>query len=383
MVLQVAQPPHIPITRPVLGEPEARAVAEVIASGWLAMGERTAAFEAALAREVGAAQAVAVSSGTAALELSLKAAGIGAGDEVIVPSLSFVASANVVLHVGARPVLCDVEPETGNLDPAAAEAAIGPRTRALLVVHQLGLPAALDDLRALAAHHQLLLVEDAACALGSSYRGRPIGGGSSLCCFSFHPRKIITTGEGGMVCTAEPRLAERVRLLRNQGIDLPATARHRSPELRFETVELIGYNHRLTDLQAAVGLEQLRRLPELLRARRSAAARYRERLADLEGLRLPAEPAEAMHSYQSFMVVLEGPWCRRAVMQHLLERGIDSRRGVSAIHRTPAYRRLYPDLSLPVSEHLARRGLILPLYPQMSEEEQDRVVEALRDALRA
>jgi carbon-monoxide dehydrogenase large subunit len=287
VVLQVLERPHIPITRPVLGEAEASAVAEVIASGWLAMGERTAAFESALARSVGAAQAVAVSSGTAALELALLAAGIGAGDEVIVPSLSFVASANVVLRVGARPVLCDVEPETGNLDPTAAEAAIGPRTRALLVVHQLGLPAALDELRALAAHHHLVLLEDAACALGSRYRGHPIGGGSSLCCFSFHPRKIITTGEGGMICTAEPRLAEQVRLLRNQGIDLPASARHRSAELRFESVELIGYNHRLTDLQAAIGLEQLRRLPELLRARRSAAARDAVDLIEVEYDDLP------------------------------------------------------------------------------------------------
>jgi len=379
----VAEPPHIPITRPLLGEAEARAVGEVLASGWLAMGARTAAFERAFAETVGATHAVAVASGTAALHLGLLAAGIGPGDEVIVPSLSFVASANVVLHAGARPVLVDVDPRSGNLDPAAAEAAIGPRTRALMPVHQLGLPAALDELRALAERRGLLLVEDAACALGSSYGGRPIGGASRLCCFSFHPRKVITTGEGGMVCTDDAALADKLRLLRNQGITLPAAARHQSRELVFEEIALVGYNARLTDVQAAIGLAQLERLPGILSARRRLAERYLARLAGLRGVELPVEPGPGRSSYQSFMVVLEEPRCRRAVMQQLLDHGIDSRRGVMAIHRTAAYRKLEPGLSLPVSERLARRGLILPLYPQMTDEEQDRVVMALAEAVHA
>jgi perosamine synthetase len=374
---------RIPITRPAVGEEEAAAAAAVVRSGWLAMGERVAELEAALASAVGAPHAVAVSSGTAALHLSLVALGVGPGDEVILPSLSFIATANVVLYVGARPVFVDVDERTFNIDPASVGAALTPRTRAILPVHQLGLPAPLDELQAIAEARGLLLVEDGACALGASWRGRPVGASARCCCFSFHPRKVITTGEGGMIVTTDEALAATARLLRGQGASLGAAERHSADSLRFEEYRLVGYNYRLTDIQAAVGLEQLKRLPGLVARRRELAARYTSRLAAVEGIRPPAEPESALHSYQSYMVLLEGPWSRRAIMQHLADAGIATRRAVTAIHETPAYRARLGDLPrLPVTERVARRGLMLPLYPQMTEAEQDEVIAALVAACR-
>jgi perosamine synthetase len=374
----------IPITKLVLGEEEVQAVAAVIRSGWIAMGPRTAAFERAVADRVGARHAVAVSSCTSALHLGLLAVGIGPGDEVICPSLSYIATANAVLHAGATPRFVEVDRRTYNLDPAGIEGALTPRSRALIVVHQLGLPAEMGPLRALADHHGLCIVEDAACALGATTGGQPVGAATrdGVCCFSFHPRKIITTGEGGMIVTDDDALAERLRRLRDQGMSIPAALRHDATAVLLEEYRELGYNFRLTDLQAALGLEQLRRLPELLARRRALARRYSERLAAWPELGLPHEPEGAEHSFQSYMVLLGEDRSRRAIMQALAARGVASRRGVMAIHQTPLYRERFPGVSLPLTEAIARRGLVLPLYPQMTEVEQDAVVAALDASLR-
>ncbi len=244
---------QIPVTRLAIGDREAELLLQTLRSGWLIEGEQTRAFEAAVAAWTGARHAIATSSGTTALHLALLLAGIGPGDEVIVPSLSFIASANVVRHVGARPVFVDVRPDTLNLDERLIEASLSPRTRAILPVHQIGVPAEMDAIEAIAARHGLAVIEDAACALGSRYRGREIGSWSRLACLSFHPRKVITTGEGGMLLTADDALAERARRLVNHGEAGSALERHvAGASVGYNYVD-VGYNYRLTNLQGALG----------------------------------------------------------------------------------------------------------------------------------
>jgi perosamine synthetase len=384
--------PRIPIARPTLGEEEALAAAAVVRSGWLAMGPRVAELEQAVATFVGARHAVAVSSGTAALQLALEALGLGPGDEVIVPALSFVASANAVLHAGARPVFVDVDRHTYNLTAEGAAAALGPRTRALLPVHQLGLPAPLDPILELARDRGIAVVEDAACALGARYRGRPIGGagGGALCCFSFHPRKVVTTGEGGMITTGDAALAARLRLLRAQGaagaaggeladeFGLPAApSSARGPEF-----PLVGHNFRLSDVAAAIGVEQMKRLPALLARRRALAARYGEELRGVGGVTPPLEPPELAHAFQSYMVLLEGAAARPRVMERLAADGIATRRAVTAIPKLACYRERCAGLVFPGAEHVDAHGLQLPLYPDLSEDDLSFVVASLRRALR-
>ncbi len=350
-------------------------------TGWLAMGQQVSAFEEAVARYTGAQYAVAVASGTAALHLALLAHGVGPGDEVIVPSLSYIASANTVRYVGARPVLVDVDRATFNLDPASAAAAITPSTRAIMPVHQLGLAAEMGALGSLARQHSLVVIEDGACALGARRASRLVGDGGATCCFSFHPRKVITTGEGGMITTNDSRLAESLRVLRSQGMSIPAAQRHEAGELLFEEYQRLGYNYRLTDIQAAIGVEQMKRLPEILRRRRLLAHRYTEAFAEMPRVCPPVEPAGYRHAFQSYMVLLDEQVSRDAVMAGLLEQGIASRRAVMAIHQTPLYHEQWRDVRLPAAEETARRGLMLPLYPQLEEEQQDRVVRAVRECL--
>jgi dTDP-4-amino-4,6-dideoxygalactose transaminase len=373
----------IPITKPLLGEEEAQAAAEVIRSGWLAQGARVEAFEQVVAAYVGAPHAVAVSSGTAALHLGLTAQEIGAGHEVILPSLSFIATANAVRYTGATPVFVDVDPRTFNVDPGKLQGAITPRTRAILPVHQLGLAADMDPIIKVARRHGLALVEDAACALGTICQGGQVGSSGRVCCFSFHPRKVITTGEGGMITTADDDLARRLRSLRSQGSVLPAYQRHQmSGVAGDEEHSVLGYNYRMTDIQAAVGLEQMKRLPGILRRRRALARRYSEILgASGTTIIPPEEPEEGSHAFQSYMVLLEGPfrqpWTREAVMQRMADDGIATRGAVTAIHLQPLYRKHSGGRALPVTEAVAGKGLMLPLYPELEQGEQDRVVESL------
>jgi len=372
---------HVPITKPFLGEEEALAAAEAIRSGWLVQGPRVAAFEEAVAAYVGARYAVATSNCTTALHLALICRGIGPGDEVIVPSFTFIATANAVLYVGATPVFVDIDPRTYNLDPAAVASAVSRRTRAIIAVDQIGLAADLDGIRDIAANHALHLIEDAAPAIGATYYGRRVGSISPVTCFSFHPRKSITTGEGGMITTDDEGLAARARVGRAHGASISDLTRHQAETVTIEEYDALGYNYRMTDIQAAVGIEQLKKLDWILSRRRFLAERYTERLADLRGLTPPYAPPEVPHTYQSYCVRLDAAlWPPRdEVMERLLAQGIASRRGVMAIHLEPYYTRRFGPISLPVTEEAARQTLLLPLYATMTEEEQDTVVTALRE----
>src|SRR4051812_17872215 len=343
---------------PALGEEEALAAAEAVRSGWVAQGPRVAAFERAFAAAVGAEHGVAVSSCTTALHLSLVVLGIGPGDEVIVPSLSFIATANAVRYVGATPVFADVELATGNLTVDTVDAVRTARTRAVVAVHQGGVPADVPSLRAAAAAWGIALVEDAACAAGSTVDGRPSGAGALLAAWSFHPRKVITTGEGGMVTTDNAGWAARLRRLREHGMNMSAADRHASAQPVLESYLETGFNYRMTDIQAAVGLVQLRRLDGLVARRRALAARYHALLADMAGVIPVRDPGHGTTNFQSFWVLLERG-DRDAVLAALADAGVSARRGIMAAHLEPAYAGVVADL--PNTERLTRHSLILPL----------------------
>jgi dTDP-4-amino-4,6-dideoxygalactose transaminase len=370
----------IPVARPWIGLEEEHAVAEVLRSGWVSQGSRVAEFERNFAEYVGAPHAVAVSSCTTALHLALIVAGIKPGDEVLCPSLSFIATANAIVYAGAVPIFVDVDPATYNIDPDCIQRAITARTRAILLVHQIGLPADLDEIRSLARQHNLQLIEDAACAIGAEYRGDRIGlPHGDLACFSFHPRKVLTTGEGGMITTADKDVAARLRWLRQHGMTISDLERHGSNRIITENYDELGFNYRMTDLQAALGIVQLRKLNEMLSKRRHLALRYTELLNSIPWLVSPQEPTGSFHNYQSYMVRLteDAPVSRDDLMQELLDAGVSTRRGIMAIHRSGPYRD-DSDKSLPNTDAITDSTLILPLFHEMSEEDQDQVIESIR-----
>lgn len=370
---------QVQFARPYLTGNEGAVVAEVIASGWISQGPKVRAFEQAFAERVGAADAIATTSCTTALHLALHGAGVGPGDEVIVPSLSFIATANAVLHCGATPVFADIDPLTYNLDPAAAERAITPRTKAIMPVHQVGLPADMDAFLALAAQYELELVEDAACAIGASYKGRPVGSVGPITCFSLHPRKVITTGEGGIITVMDPELGERLRRIRQHGMDVSDLARHNTSEVVIETYPEPGFNYRMTDMQGALGLCQMEVLDEVLERRRHLAERYNEALCHIPHLEAPYTPEYAHRTWQSYCVRVGAgsPVSRTELMRRLLADGIPTRRGVMAIHMEQAYASTRVDL--PHTEAAAADVVMLPLYAELPEEHQDYVLDRLAD----
>jgi dTDP-4-amino-4,6-dideoxygalactose transaminase len=377
----------IPIARPSTGEQEADAVRRVLASGWMTQGPEVAAFESEFAACVGAPFACAVSSGTTALHLALLGVGVRPGDHVITVSHSFIATANAVRYCGATPVFVDIDPATYNIDPPLVDAAVGPRTRAILCVHQLGMPCDLAALSGIARRHGLPLVEDAACAAGSELQwngewqriGRPHG---DVACFSFHPRKLVSTGDGGMIVTRDAARDRQFRLLRQHGMTTSDRERHAAADVAIESYAMLGFNYRLTDIQAAIGREQLKRLPVMIARRRALAARYAERLADVPGLRLPHEPSWARSNFQSYCVWLPDGCDQTSIMQRLLDQGIATRRGVMCAHREPAYAQepWTAGSILRHSEEAQDRCVLLPLFHDMTEEDHTRVTEALRDA---
>jgi perosamine synthetase len=383
----------IPIIRPWMDEREADAARRPILSGWITQGPEVAAFEREFAALTGAAHACAVSNCTTALHLALRAVGVSTGDEVITVSHSYIATANAIRYCGAIPVFVDIQPGTFNMDPSLIEAAIGQRTKAILCVHQIGMPCDLPAILKIARHHNLPLIEDAACAIGSEIFfngawekiGKPHG---DIACFSFHPRKVISTGDGGMLTTSNAEWDARFRLGRQHGMSVPDTVRHGANKVIFESYPELGYNYRMTDIQAAVGREQLKRLPEIIQRRRDLAARYELLLRDVPGLRLPTEPAWARTNWQSYCVALPEACDQKAVMQQMLDRGIATRRGIMCSHREPAYQRepwrcAGPhETCLQQSEWAQEHTIVLPLFHQMTESDQNRVAEGLREAVR-
>ena len=356
---------RIPIARPEFGEAEWKAVRKVIESGWVAQGPAVAEFETSVAAYCGAVHAVAVSSCTAALHLALLCAGIVPGDEVIVPSMSFIATANAVTYTGARPIFAEIDADTFNLNPLDVLTRVSPRTKAIVLVHQLGLPADLVAFREIAQEHGLALIEDAACALGSTYQGTPIGGQGELVCFSFHPRKVITTGEGGMVLTSSSEYAERLRRLRQHGMTVSDLARHLEDRLVRESYSEVGFNYRMSDIQAAVGIEQMRRLPEILKYRRTLSAEYDKAFLGSDLVGAPVRSPGVDWNVQTYAVRLMGVSALRRdeIMQTMLDRGIATRPGVMAIHREPAY--AGRNVSLPVTDRASESSLMLPLHAGM------------------
>jgi dTDP-4-amino-4,6-dideoxygalactose transaminase len=369
---------RINVMLPYLGQQEIAAVTEVIESGWVAQGPRVAAFEAAFAEAQQADFAVATSSCTTALHLALIVVGVGQSDDVVVPSFSFIATANAPTYVGARPVFADVDATTGNLTSETVEAALTPATKAVIAVDQGGVPVDLDSIRALCDPLGITVIEDAACGAGSTYRGRPAGAGAEITAWSFHPRKIITTGEGGMITTLHQAWADRARRLREHAMSVSAADRHGRVLAPSESYLEVGYNYRMTDLQAAIGLVQLTRLPEIVRRRRELAEAYTKRIDEIPGLRAVSDPPWGECNFQSFWLEVKAsfPRSRDELLRRLADADISARRGIMSSHRQPPYASTAAP-SLPVTEWLTDNTLILPLFHQMSESEQARVIEVL------
>jgi len=376
----------IPVARPLLDEREAEAARRVILSGWVTQGPEVAGFEREFAEAVGARHACAVSSCTTALHLALAACGVSSGDEVVTVSHSFIATSNAIRYCGATPVFVDIQRATYNIDPSLVEAAIGPRTKAILAVHQLGMPCDLEAIVEIGKRRAIPVVEDAACAIGSEIRwndrweriGYPRG---LVACFSFHPRKLLSTGDGGMLTTADPDLDRKFRLLRQHGMSVSDTVRHSSSTVIQEEYPVLGYNYRMTDIQAAIGREQLTRLSGIVSRRRALAERYRERLANVAGVTIPTEPEWARTNWQSYAVRVDAGH-RRQIMQRMLDAGISTRRGAMNAHREAAYPAgtWRAASSLRESEAAQDAAVVLPLFHQLTEADQDRVVEELARA---
>jgi dTDP-4-amino-4,6-dideoxygalactose transaminase len=385
-------PSHLPVAKPFYGPEEEQAVIRVLRSGWVTQGPEVAALEREFAEYCGSKHAVAVANCTVALHLSLHAAGIGAGDEVITVSHSFIAGANAIRMTGAIPVFVDVTLNDFDIDPSKIAAAITPQTKAIMPVHQLGMPAQMEKIRVIAEQHKLILIEDAACGIGSEIKteagwvkiGKPFG---LAACFSFHPRKLLATGDGGIITTDDEDFAAHLRRLRQHAMSVNDRARHQSDQVMFESYEEIGFNYRLTDLQAAIGRCQLQRVPEMVAERRVLAGAYQQALARIPGLVPPEDRADTRTNWQSYCVLLPEGADQRAVMQLLLDDGISTRRGVMCIHREPAYANPPESdgvrVPLPVSEAGQDRGMILPMFAGMTAEQARWVAARIDEALAA
>ena len=362
----------IPLARPLVGAREEELVTETLRSGRLALGPKLPEFEAALARRLGVEHVSAVSSGTAALHLSIRAAGVGPGDEVVTSPLSFVASANCLLYEGAKPVFCDIDRRSLTIDPAAAEAALNRRTAGILPVHIFGYPADLPKLERMAADRGLWIVEDACEALGATHAdGTQVGARGNLSVFGFYPNKQITTGEGGAVLSPSAEVKERIDSERNQG---------RAPDMGWLDHDRLGFNYRLDDLSCALGIAQLERLDELLAARARVASLYSEALAGVEGLGLPcADDGGNRRGWFVYVVQVPHGVDRDETVVAMRERGVDTKPYLPAIHLMSFYRERFDHQpgEFPVCEDVAARSLALPFYPELTDGEVEQVVEAL------
>ena len=374
----------IPIAKPYLTKKEAKAAYDTILTGWITQGPRVAEFEEKFAAYTGAKYAVAVSNCTTALHLAMIVSGIGPGDEVICPYLSYVATANSIQSTGAKAVFAEINPASYNLDIADVTKKITDKTKAILLVHQIGMPADIDAFKELAARHQLKLIEDAACAAGSAYKGSKIGSHSDLVCFSFHPRKVISTGDGGMITTNNEAWSKRMKLLRQHGMSVYDRVRHESSKIIFEDHLELGYNYRMTDIQASVGIKQLEKLDWIVAKRRKIALKYHKAFKGIGCIQLPVEKRGYQSNYQSYSIYLKPdcPISRNDLMQAMLDAGISTRRGIMTTHRETAYKTEYAGVSLPVSEDASDRSIILPLYIPMKDEDVDKVIDTFTALLK-
>ena len=369
----------IPVAKPYLDKTDAQNAYDTIMSGWVTQGPRVQEFEEKFAQYVGSKYAVALSNCTTALHLAMIIAGVGEGDEVICPSMSYIATANSIRYTGADVVFAEVNPVTYNIDVEDVRKKITPKTKAVLIVHQIGMPADIDAFKALCSEKNLILIEDAACAAGSAYKENKIGSHSDLVCFSFHPRKVITTGDGGMITTNNEAYRDRIKLLRQHAMSVNDRVRHESTKVIFEDHIELGYNYRMTDIQAAVGIKQLEKLDFIIAERRKIALQYHEAFKKISTIRLPLEAEGYLSNYQSYSIYLK-PECtisRNDLMQAMLDKGISTRRGIMTSHRETAYAVYSKGVSLPMSEDASDRSIILPLYYPMEQKDVQYVIDTL------
>lgn len=392
----------IPITKPYFGEEEKKAVCDVLESGWLVQGPKVAEFERMVCEYTGAKFARASTSCTTSLHLALLALGIGSEDEILVPSFTYIASANAIEYTGARPVFVDVDLKTFNIDPQKVEEYLeqakkhGSRVRGIMPVHLFGLSADMGPIMEIAKEYSLFVVEDAACALGSLHNTTHAGTFGEAGCFSFHPRKPITTGEGGMLTTNNPEIAAKVQSLRDHGAAVSDIARHEKGDFLLPAFDMLGYNYRMTDIQGAIGIEQMKKFPWILERKTEKARRYDEELKGLDWLRIPYVPNRCKHTYQSYVALIidsefEEPSVKRiedlhrlrnGIMAGLEKRGVATRQGTHAVHTLSYYQKKYGLKDEDYLNSLAadRLSMAIPLYPQMTDEEQEYVITEIKAA---
>jgi perosamine synthetase len=374
---------QIPLLRPWLGEEEIQAVADVLRSGWICQGPKVMEFEQALASWIGVEHGVATNACTSSLHLALHLSGVRAGDEVIVPSSTCMATANAIHHAGGTPVFADIDPRTFNLDARSAEEAITSRTKAILVVHQIGLPADIAAFQELVRRKHLAIVEDGACSLGATYRGKRVGALGSPTCFSFHPRKMVTTGEGGLIATSDAALAAKARVLRATGASSSDLERHQAKGTLVQQYEDVGYNYRMTDLQAAIGLVQLRKLDAMVTERTAQAKYYDELFRNIEEIDPPYVPSDSTHAYSSYLITLRRncPLRRDELLKQLADQGISCRVGIQPLHQEPFYSAQWGRTVFPHTEAAAKNTLFLPIFPGLRPDQQDQVMRAIQHAI--
>ena len=372
---------HIPLMRPWITDDEINSVVEVLKSGWITQGEKVDEFEKAVADYIGVKEAVATNSCTSSMHLSFIINGISTGDSVICPSHTCMASANAILHCGATPRFCDIDPLTYNMSPESIEANIDDKTKAILVVHQIGLPAHLEEIEKIAKKYNLIIIEDAACSFGGVYKGSKLGSFGHPACFSFHPRKIITTAEGGMVVTNDSDFAEIARQIRSTGASISDLTRHRAKGTLVQKYERIGYNYRMTDIHAAIGLAQLRKISMILSERSGQAEYYNNQLADIKEISTPYVPDYARHAWSSYLIKITAlNLSRDDVLRFMSDNGVSCRIGIQPLHLEPFFRGT-THCVLPETENAAKNTMFLPIYPGMPQSDQDRIIMLLKKIL--
>jgi perosamine synthetase len=373
---------HIPFLKPWLGKEEEEAVLQVIRSGWVSSGPKVEQFEKAIAKFVGAKYGIATNSCTSALHLSLRLSQIGLGDEVICPSFTCMATANAIHHVAAKPIFVDIEEKTFNLDPNKIGKAITKKTKAIMLVHQIGLAADIDAFKAIAKKYKLVLIQDAATALGGKYKKVYLGGDDGLTSYSFHPRKIITTGEGGMIVTNNFKIAELARNLRSAGASISDLVRHKAKGTLVQKYFTYGYNYRMTDMQAAIGLVQMQKINKILKERTRQAKEYDKAFADTLEIIPPFVPSYATHAYSSYMIRIKSKKISRdEVLKVMAKNSISCRIGIQPLHFEPFYRKIYGKSNLPVTEKVASDSMFLPIFPGLTKEQQNKIISTLKRIL--